>query len=479
MKKNCFDPGSCLGVMGLVLWVLASCATGPELYHRIDRAVNTASYEDALAEIEAARTAASGKKNPRNQIYSEKNTILFNLDKGLLEHYAGNYEASYADLLQAERNIEDAYTKSLTQALSSYVVNDVVKDYAGEDYEDVYTNIFNALNAYHLNNGQALALINDLTAQGGELQVLTEKYSPDGSKAKQFLEETLKLAGTVFSFGSVTWPVPAQITFTNSALARYLAAVFCMADGNKDMARYNLFELRNAFSSPAYRSLTVPPALAVQGDRGSEQGPLLDIPAGKGQLNVLAFAGLSPIKIEKEERLFFPFLETPVLKFAVIKIPLLQPRPSAIRAVTASVQGGGAFKLDLLEDIDTVFTDTFNGRQSSVYLKTFARVLAKYIATDIAARAAKQAAQENGSSPLVTEAAVLGIALAAKKALDVTEAADTRSARYLPSKVYIGAVNLDPGTYTITVNFTGGPPVLRTVTIKAGMISLVEAVCLK
>jgi hypothetical protein len=465
--------------MALVLGALASCASGPELYKRIDGAVNAAAYEAAVAEIEAARTVAPGKKWPGSQVYSEKNTILFNLDKGLLEHYAGNYWASYAELLEAEGNIEEAYTKSLSQEFSSYVVNDTMRDYAGEDYEDVYINIFNALNAYHLNNGQALALINDLTAQGGELQVLAEKYSPEGSKARQFLEETLMLGGTVFSLGSVTWPAPARITFTNSALARYLAAIFCLAEGNKDMARYNLFELRNAFGSPVYRSLTVPPALAIQGDRGSERGPLLDIPAGKGQLNVLAFAGLSPIKIEKEERLFFPFLETPILKFAVIKTPLLQRRPSAIRGVTVSVQGGGAFKLELLEDIDAVFADTFNGRQSSVYLKTFARVLAKYITTDIAARAARQAAQENGSSPLVTEAAVLGIALAAKKALDFTEAADTRSARYLPSKVYIGAVNLDPGIYTITVNFTGGAPVPLTVTIKAGAISLVEAVCLK
>ncbi|MDR1149991.1 MAG: hypothetical protein LBK66_15325 [Spirochaetaceae bacterium] len=480
-KKRSVELRHCQCTVGVVLIILvfASCATRPDVYKKVDGAVSAASYEDALAEIEAAQTIPAGKKKPKKPIYPEKNTILLNLDKGMLEHYAGKYDASYQDLIQAEQNIEDAYTKSVTQDLGSYMANDNVKDYAGEDYEDVYVNIFNALNAYHLNNGQALALINDLTAQGGELQVLAEKYSQDASKAKQFLDGALKVGGTVFSLGTVTWPDAAQVTFTNSALARYLAAVFCMADGNKDMARYNMFELQNAFATPVYQGMTVPAALTVSGDRGSEEGALLDIPAGKGQLNVLAFTGLSPIKIEKEETFLLPFLQMLALKKAVVKIPNLQQRPSVINAVSVSVQGGDTLNLELLENIDAVLTDTFNGHQSSIYLKTFTRVMTKYIVADAAAQATVKAAQDQGGNVLVAVAAGQGIALAAKKGLDATEAADTRSARYLPSKAYIGAVNLDPGTYTITVNFNDGSSVIKTVDVKAGAISLVEAVCLK
>jgi hypothetical protein len=367
------------------------------------------------------------------------------------------------------------------------VANDNVKDYAGEDYEDIYVNIFNALNAYHLDNGQALALINDLTAQGGELQALADKYSEDGSKVKKFLEVALETAGSVFSLGTVEWPASTKPTFSNSALARYLAAVFCLADGNKDMARYNLFELQNAFQTPVYGGRTVPEPLAVTGGRGSEAGPLLDIPAGKGQLNVLAFAGLSPVKIEKVNNIEFPFLQNSGLQTYGIKVPYLQERPSAINSVSVSVQGGASFNLDLLEDIGAVLTDTFNGHQSSVYLKTFTRVLAKYIVADIAANVAAQAAvkaaKDKGMpAPLADKAgeqAVQPIAMAAKKGLDATEAADTRAARYLPAKSYVGAVNLDPGSYTITVNYNGGASSTHTVEIKPGAISLVEAVCLK
>jgi hypothetical protein len=402
--------------------------------------------------------------------------------KGILEHYAGRYGESYDDLNEAERKIEEAYTKSLSQDISSYVTNDNVKDYAGEDYEDVYVNIFNALNAYHLNNGQALAFVNDLTAQGGELQVLADKYATDSSKVKEFLEGALKAAGTVFSHGTVEWPASTGITFTNSALARYLAAVFSLADGNRDAARYNLFELQNAYGSAIYQGLPVPSALKVTGERGSEKGALLDIPNGKGQLNVLAFAGLSPVKVEKADTIMLPFLvflQYPDLETAVIKIPHLQERPSAISAVSVSVGGGASFNLELLEDIGAVLTDTFNGHQSSIYLKTFTRVLAKYIVADVAANEAVKAAKGKGMPDPVANASGRGIAATAKKGLDASEAADTRSARYLPAKAYIGAVNLDPGSYTITVNYEGGSSSTHNVEVRPGAISLVEAVCLK
>jgi hypothetical protein len=252
-----------------------------------------------------------------------------------------------------------------------------------------------------------------------------------------------------------------------------------MADGNKDTARYNLFELKNAFSTPAYKGLAIPAAVAVSGNRGDEKGPLLDIPAGKGQLNVLAFAGLSPVKVEQNDEALLPFLQYPDLKVANVKIPRLEQRPSAVSAVSVSVQGGSNFKLDLLEDIDAVLTDTFQGRQSSVYLKTFTRVLAKYIVADVAANASVKAARDKGSPEVMALGAGKGVAVAAKKALDASEAADIRGGRYLPSKAYVGAVNLNPGTYTVTINYQGGTSSTQTVQIRQGAISLVEAVCLK
>ncbi|MDR1317835.1 MAG: hypothetical protein LBK13_13295, partial [Spirochaetales bacterium] len=229
-----------------VAFLLFSCASTENLWAPIDAAVDTGDFPGALAEIETGQT----QEDP---IYGEDNLISLHLDRGILNHYAGNFDASYNDLGEGERLIEEAYATSVTGEIATFIANDNARDYAGEDYEDVYVNIFNALNAYHLNNGQAYALINDLVQAGGELEVLKEKYSGDESKIKSFLEEAFQIAGAVVSLGSVQFPESAQISFTNSALARYLGAVFALADGNKDMARFQLFELQNAYQTGVYQ----------------------------------------------------------------------------------------------------------------------------------------------------------------------------------------------------------------------------------
>ncbi|MDR2802776.1 MAG: hypothetical protein LBB22_00615, partial [Treponema sp.] len=137
--KNCLKltANAVVASAGLLV-LLASCATKPDIYKKIDGAVGAAAFDTAIAEIEAAQAIPEGKEKPEKPIYSEQNTVLLSLDKGILEHYAGKYDASYDDLIQAEQKIEDAYTKSLTADIASYVANDNVKDYAGEDYEDIY-----------------------------------------------------------------------------------------------------------------------------------------------------------------------------------------------------------------------------------------------------------------------------------------------------------------------------------------------------
>ncbi|MDR1627119.1 MAG: hypothetical protein LBT33_11330 [Spirochaetia bacterium] len=453
-----------------VAFFLFSCASTENLWAPVDAAVGAGDFQGALAAIDAGQAA----EDEDERIYTEGNQISLQLDKGILKHYAGDFQASYDDLGTAERLIEEAYAKSVTAEIATYIVNDNSRDYAGEDYEDVYVNVFNALNAYHLNNGQAYALINDLVQAGGELQVLNEKYSEEasGSLLKtilEYIEEALKAAGATFSLGTVKFPESEKIEFTNSALARYLGAVFALTDGNKDMARFQLFELQNAYKTPIYGGAAVPKALQVSGNRGDEKGPLLDIPSGKGQLNVLAFAGLSPLKEEQLKPFDYP-MQAESLKTATLKLPTLTARPSKISGVSVAVEGGASFDLEPLEDIGAVMVDTFKGHYSATVLKTFVRTLVKYIVADIAV----QAAVAKGTPAFLAGAA----AVAAKEGLDATEGADVRAARYLPGKAYVGAIDLDPGTYTVTVNYNGAAPVQKTVEVKAGVVSLVEAISL-
>jgi hypothetical protein len=61
---------------------------------------------------------------------------------------------------------------------------------------------------------------------------------------------------------------------------------------------------------------------------------------------------------------------------------------------------------------------------------------------------------------------------------------DTRMGRFFPSKAYSGGINLDPGTYTISINYYSGNTLLHTdrrenVEVQAGRLNLIQSVCFK
>ena len=66
---------------------------------------------------------------------------------------------------------------------------------------------------------------------------------------------------------------------------------------------------------------------------------------------------------------------------------------------------------------------------------------------------------------------------------EVTEHADTRLSRYFPCYALVGGINLQPGSYAVTVNFYGNGGLAysenREITIRERTLNLEEFVCLK
>jgi hypothetical protein len=139
------------------------------------------------------------------------------------------------------------------------------------------------------------------------------------------------------------------------------------------------------------------------------------------------------------------------------------------------VINGNKFALELLEDINAVIEETYNARYSNIVLKTFIRTILKYTAADIAAI---ETTQEQG------QAVGLLAALAARGALELSESADTRMSRYLPGRAYIGGINLDPGTYSVIINYYQGNTIIakeeyKDINVKLNTLNLLETVNLK
>ncbi|MCL2805485.1 MAG: hypothetical protein FWD26_06070 [Treponema sp.] len=431
-----------------------SCATKPGAFQEMDFAVEQSNFSGA---VEALRRA----QEERPVLYNERNAISLFLDKGLLEHYAGNYLESSEDLQNAERLIEEAYTKSVTQNFMSYIINDNTREYPGEDFEDIYLNVFNALNYFNRGSLEgALVEIRKLSMSSGKLDTLALRHEHNDPETGSSMSDTARK-----QTGVTQMPDAVASNFSNSALARFLGALFFQAARNTDSARIEFSQIPRAFS--ANREVFKHPI-----PRAVDEAQ--NVPAGKARLHILSFTGLSPIKEEQKILHNLPFRH-PVLSVAQFKLPVMVKRPSQITRIETVVDGVGRFDLELLEDMGAVIEETFKNRYNKIVLKTYIRTIIKYAVADVAARTA--ARQTN-------EFAGLMVAIAARGAMDASESADIRMSRYLPDKAHVGGINLDPGTYSVIINYYNESNIIiasehRNITVTSGGLNLIQSVNLK
>jgi hypothetical protein len=421
---------------------LFSCASTPKIYREIDADIGTASYEAALQTME--------RRNVRNSVYSKKNSILLYLDRGMVRHYAEYWDESAQDLQDAERLIEAAFTRSISQEIGSYVGNDNAKDYSGEDYEDIYINVFNALNYYHRNNMEG-ALV-EIRRVNEKLRYLAGKYERASNKV---IRSNSALNNPEYAVEAVR--------FSNSALAQYLGMLFFRGIGNDDSARINLEELYQAYElAPTVYNHAPPSSLEAE----------LSIPDGLARLNVIGFTGLSPVK--EEANLPIPLPLPAPNNWARLALPQMIDRPSLIDSIEVIINNGQSVRMELLENMSSVVRETFRANYSLIVLKTVARTIAKSTASAAVSVAVSSKNEDWG----------LLLGFMGTIAANLSEQADTRLSRYFPSRAYVGGINLEPGVYSITVNYYGRRSLIHTdrrnnVIVSSGSLNLLEFVCLK
>jgi hypothetical protein len=324
--------------------------------------------------------------------------------------------------------------------------------------------VFNALNYYRAGDIEgALVEIRRLTESSGKLNMLGRKYEGTGPNTEEHMQSQLR-KNSLSAKPQI--PKGKPVNFSNSALARYLSALFYLGEGKTDDARIEFAQLRAAFAaSPNVYYHSFP----------QSANDIQTVPSEKARLNIISFTGLSPVKEEGTYQAFFPFFRNPPLWVSEFKLPKFVQRPSRIDRIEVTVEGEGKFNLELLEDMGAVVEETYNARFNNLLLKTYIRTMLKYVAVDIAAI---KVGEQGG------DLAAFLSAIAGKKAADATESADIRMSRYFPDKAYIGGINLDPGTYTLTVRYYSKGSVIareeyRDVRVRANALNLVETINLK
>jgi uncharacterized protein len=423
--------------------ILSGCRTMADYnFSSIDTNIASGDYAAVRSELETS-----------SHLYSDHDEVLRELDLGLVSHYAVQSDQSNKDLSAAERLIEEKYTKSVSQKVASWLTNDTVEDYAGESFEDIYTNIFMALNYLELGNTDDAMV--EIRRFDNKLKSLGARYDAEIAATE---------SGT-----SGQQVKRVAINFHDSALARYLSMLLYRTSGDRDNARIDYRYLQEAYRTQEQ--------LYPFSEPSSAAGELA-VPKGQGRLSVLCFSGLAPVKHEEVTRVW-SWDGRIMYKLA---LPVMTMRPSVITGarVTAVDSNGQRYSADTekLESLERISVDTFQQKASLLYTKALIRSIAKAAANSTFSALADDKNNTTGTAALFSL-----LEVASKVTNEVSERADVRTCRYFPATASVAGLTLPPGTYTVTIDFFGTNKIestsTRTVTVTADGLNLVEASCLR
>ena len=414
--------------------VTASCgsvATQTKLYAPVTDEIKSGRYQAA-----AERFEASKKK------FDKKDRFLYYIDSGALYYYAGSHDSCIARLTLAENAAEDLFTKSISRAATSFLLNDNVLEYSGEDYEVLYANLLKALSFAEM--GKYEDAFVEIRRANLKLGLLEQKYVGAAAILNRSKPDDAP---------DVTYD-PKSVRFSNDAFARYLSMHMYAALGKIDDARIDRDLLAEAFETQPDIYDFPMPAVGYAPDSGAI-------------LSVIGLVGLSPVKealslrirtdkdldlvqvlyTDSENQdaeyghLPWPVDEDFYFKFA---LPKFVSRQTEIGSIVVYADDSLLGELQLLEDVSRVAEETFEAKKSLIYIRSVARVVAKGLTT----HKLKDKMDSGGLGGWLKKAAV-------DVGSDISENADLRCSRFLPGKILVADFSLPPGRHDIRLEILG------------------------
>jgi len=421
----------------LSLFLLA-CAPSTEFYRSVENRMAAGDYLTAAGEV---------RSNQKS--YGDKTTVLFKLDMGLLYHYAGVPDSSNAYFFAAEKEIEELYTKSITLAAASMLLNDNVLPYEGEDFEKVLLNVFLALN-------------------------YAEKAEPD-----EALVEARKVDEKLREYSR---QYEGKNKYQEDAFIRYVMGVLYESRGEINDAYISFKKAYNTYEVYAKQYGTPRPSFLLDdlvrtatlmefddeaasyrslGGRAFDRGG-----APGGSIVVLAYVGMGPIKQEVRPSVSIPD-EKGVIHTFQVALPKFVPRFTPGRRYQVSVARGDTTSpmgatTEVAENVTAIAARVLDDRLSLIYLKSGGRALLKFLAAEKAKAELAKKSDDRVTNFFTSLAVDLGVG--------ATEHADLRTWRTLPAEFQLARFNLLPGDYTLNITATDGKYTLpaQQVSVKKG-----------
>lgn len=396
---------------------LAACG-GPSgaMRKEVNGLIASRDFAGASARIEKEKEGSYGKKNQ----------VLYYLDLGAVQHDGGKYKESDQSFEKAETRMEELFTKSVSKAAGTLLINDNTTEYAGERFERALVNVYRSL-CYLFRDDRDGALV--------EIR-----------KLSRLLQEYADVYGAK------------STAYKDDAFAQYLSSLLYADDGKTDDARISLDKSKKVYEF--YAASYGTPA------------PRFEFPSGDaeatGELVFFHLNGLAPRKIsksfsvawgeaviamnaskddEKEGAQARNAISAGLTgKSISVAYPAYTQDPFQITGsqVEASGRKGAT---QIMEDVSAIAMKDLAERQALIKTRAIARATVKFILAKTATDAVAKKYGKNSWQALAAQATGAAVNAA-------TEVADTRAWATLPSQFRMARLRLPPGTHDVSVSYT-------------------------
>ena len=351
--------------------------------------------------VDLAREAAEHEDD-------DQDDVLASLNKGMLRRMNGDYVASNQIFEIAKQRMESLYGVSLSRAAASMAINDAVRDYKGDQYEQVLLHAYMAMNYLQLDQLDS-ARVEMLQA---DVKMMEWGERPD-----------------------------------EDPFVRYFAGMIYESMGEEDQALVSYRKALDVYTATAGEHLHQVPLmlkkdllrlLAGQGlwdeyRRLKTEFALEDFKPTKlgedfGELIVILNNGLAPIRTENSIMTF----SSEVQGHVRVAFPVYATETPPARGARLNIRGG-LIELETVEDIDRLARQSLDEDMPLVMTRAIARAVVKY-------QSQKKAQEQDALAGFLLTVTNLA-----------TERADTRSWTTLPQEIQMARVMLPAGEHAVSI----------------------------
>ena len=338
----------------------------------------------------------------------DQDDVLASLNKGMLRRMTDDYVGSNRIFESAKRRIDALYGISVTDTAASLTINDAIRDYTGDRYEQVLLHAYMAMNYLELGELDA-ARVEMLQA---DVKMMEWGDQPDEDPFVRYL------AGMIFE--ALGEPDQALVSY-RKARNIYLAASNKQHIDVPVMLKKDLLRLLAVMGLwDEYRQL--------QAESGLDGFKPTELDGSFGELIVILNNGLAPIRTEAAIMTY----ASEVQNLVRVAFPVYQTEPAPAKSSRLRV-AGKRIELETVENIDGLARHALDQEMPLIMTRAIARAVVKY--------QSQQSANE--------QHALAGFLLTVTNL--ATERADTRSWTTLPDEIQMTRITLPAGEQEVSI----------------------------